>query len=90
VITHSNLFNQGPEVEAIIQDRTGLFFKENDVTDLSFVIEGFILGKQKEVMSSNCIKEINEHWNPFNQVAIIDKAIINLLQTKRNDTKIVE
>jgi glycosyltransferase involved in cell wall biosynthesis len=90
VITHSNLFNQGPEVEAIIQDRTGLFFKENDVTDLSFVIEGFILGKQKEVMSSNCIKEINEHWNPFNQVVIIDKAIINLLQTKRNDTKIVE
>jgi glycosyltransferase involved in cell wall biosynthesis len=90
LITHNNIFNQGPEVEAIIQDKTGLFFKENDVTDLSFVIEDFVLGKQKEVMSPNCIREINEYWNPLNQSAIIDEAIIKLLQKKRNGIKVVE
>jgi glycosyltransferase involved in cell wall biosynthesis len=88
VITHNNFLNQGPEVEAIIQNRTGLFFKENDVTDLSFVMETFILGKQKKLMSPNCIREIDEHWNPLNQTTIIDKAIINLLQTKRNGIRI--
>jgi glycosyltransferase involved in cell wall biosynthesis len=90
VITHNNIFNQGPEVEAIIQDKTGLFFKENDVTDLSFVIEDFILGKKKEEMSLNCIREINEYWNPLNQTTIIDEAVIKLLQTKRNGIKIAE
>lgn len=90
VITHNNIFNQGPEVEAIIRNKTGLFFKENDVTDLSFVIEDFILRKQKEIMSPYCIREINEYWNPLNQTTIIDEAIINLLQTKRNGVKVVK
>lgn len=90
VITHNNIFNQGPEVEAIIQDKTGFYFKENDVTGLSFVIESFIMGKKKPLMSLNCINEINEYWNPVNQTTIIDNAIINLLQTKRNDVKIIE
>ncbi|MBK7132480.1 MAG: glycosyltransferase [Bacteroidales bacterium] len=30
VITHDNMYNQGPEVEAIIQDKTGLLFRENE------------------------------------------------------------
>ena len=81
VITHNNFFNQGPEVEAIIHDKTGLFFKENDVTNLSFVIEDFILGRKKEIMSLNCTNEIQQYWNPLNQANIIDEAIINLLQT---------
>jgi glycosyltransferase involved in cell wall biosynthesis len=90
VITHNNLFNQGPEVEAIIQYKTGLFFKENDVTDLSFVIEDFIRGKQKEVMSPNCITEINKFWTPLNQTIIIDEAVTNLLQTENNGFRINE
>lgn len=90
VITHNNFLNQGPEVEAIIQDKTGLFFKENDVEDLSYVIEAFIKRKQKDDMSPDCIREINEHWNPLNQTTIIDGAIIDLLLTRRNGNKNVE
>ena len=34
-ITHSNFTNQMPEFEAIIKNKTGNFFKENDIDDLS-------------------------------------------------------
>jgi glycosyltransferase involved in cell wall biosynthesis len=87
VITHNNYFNQGPEVEAIIQDKTGLFFKENDVADLSFVIEDLILGKKKDLMSSNCINEIKKYWNPLNQTTIIDAVIINLVHSQSDGIK---
>jgi glycosyltransferase involved in cell wall biosynthesis len=75
VITHNNWFNQGPEVEAIIQNETGLFFNENDVTSLSEVIDDLVLNGKKSIMESNCIKQVEEFWNPEKQAAVFDEAI---------------
>jgi len=77
VITHENLYNQGPEAESIIPNRTGFFFKENDTSSLSGCIENMVLNRLKLSMETDCIKEIEDHWNPKNQSEIIEKAVIN-------------
>jgi len=44
VITHNNFSNQGPEFEAIIDGKTGSFFKEDSAEDLA---NKFHYGSQK-------------------------------------------
>ena len=82
VITHSNFFNQGPEVESVIQDQTGLFFEENNVVSLSEVIDDMIVNKKKSSMESFCIEQVKKSWNPTNQASIFDKAILDLIKTR--------
>jgi glycosyltransferase involved in cell wall biosynthesis len=80
VITHRNYFNQGPEVEAVIQNKTGLFYDENDVDSLSLVIEDIILNSKKLLMESNCIEQVMQFWNPMTQAAVFSKAVINSIE----------
>ena len=76
VITHSNLCNQMPEVEAVIQEKTGLYFNENDVNDLSETIDNMILNNRKSEMEHHCIGQIMEFWNPSKQRAVFDEAVL--------------
>jgi glycosyltransferase involved in cell wall biosynthesis len=80
VITHSNLFNQGPEAESVIQDKTGLLFEENNVVSLSEAIDSMILNKRKVKMEPQCIEEVRRHWNPENQARIFDKAVLDSIK----------
>jgi glycosyltransferase involved in cell wall biosynthesis len=82
VITHSNLFNQGPEVDAIIQDETGLFFEENSISGLSQVIDDLLQNNKKYLMESNCIEQVKMYWNPANQVRIFDKAVFKSINSR--------
>lgn len=77
VITHENFNNQGPEVESIIPNRTGFFFKENDISSLSDCIENIVVNRLKLSMEADCIKVIEDYWNPKNQSEIIEKTVIN-------------
>jgi glycosyltransferase involved in cell wall biosynthesis len=77
VITHDNLNTQGPESEAVIQNKTGLLFIENDVMSLSDTIDDMILNERKRFMESSCTEEIKNKWNPSNQTGIIVKAILS-------------
>jgi glycosyltransferase involved in cell wall biosynthesis len=81
VITHGNMFNQGPEAEAVIQGETGLFFNENDVNSLSDVIDDLILNRKKTSMEPNCIEQIRSFWNPIKQTAIFDEAVMKSIKT---------
>lgn len=80
LITHRNMFNQGPEAEAVIQGETGLFFEENDVNSLSYVIDDLILNKMKLSMEANCIEQVKEFWNPTKQTAVFDEAVMNSIK----------
>ncbi|MCE5344861.1 MAG: glycosyltransferase [Bacteroidales bacterium] len=82
VITHGNMFNQGPEAEAVIQDKTGLFFEENNVKSLSDAIDDMILKRKKLTMEADCIEQVKEFWNPVKQTAIFDKAVLNSIKGK--------
>jgi glycosyltransferase involved in cell wall biosynthesis len=82
IITHGNYFNQGPEAEAVIQNKTGLFFEENNVSSLSNVIDDMILNKKKQSMETTCIEQVKNYWNPMNQAAIFDEAVMDSIKTK--------
>jgi len=75
VITHNNLSNQMPEVEAVIPEKTGMFFGEDDIENLSEVIDDFILNRKKSIMESACRKQVEEFWNPVKQRSVFDKAV---------------
>jgi glycosyltransferase involved in cell wall biosynthesis len=75
VITHGNPENQGPEVEVIIPGKTGQFFKEDDINDLSAKIEEFVSSEKKRLIEAECIDVIKKHWTPENQRSIFDKVV---------------
>jgi glycosyltransferase involved in cell wall biosynthesis len=82
VITHGNMSNQGPEAEAIIEKKTGLFFEENNISSLSDTIENLIFNLKKSSMEANCLEQIKEFWNPVNQSSIFDIAVRKAMAEK--------
>jgi hypothetical protein len=80
VITHGNYYNQGPEVESVIQNETGLFFEENNVESLSKTIDDMILNRKKLTMEASCIEQVKEYWNPKKQSDIFEEAILDSIK----------
>ncbi|SIR15213.1 glycosyltransferase [Chryseobacterium indoltheticum] len=72
VITHNNFPNQGPEFETIIEEKTGMFFKENNIEDLADKISYLI---NNPVQREDCYKVIDEKWNVNNQVRILENIL---------------
>jgi glycosyltransferase involved in cell wall biosynthesis len=81
VITHGNILNQGPEAESVIQNETGLFFEDDNVASLSDAIDDMILNKKKMSMEAYCIEQVNKYWNPENQAAIFDQAVLDSVRS---------
>lgn len=78
IITHDNFSNQMPEFEAVINNRTGLFFIENDVEDLSNKIDTWhnYLNTNKTTVRSDAFQTIDNKYNPNNQIQLL-KSLIN-------------
>lgn len=74
-ITHDNFENQMPEFEAIIPGKTGDFFKEDNVSDLSEKIKKWICldPQTREIVSKNCRNIIDEKYNPHYQINLLKK-----------------
>jgi glycosyltransferase involved in cell wall biosynthesis len=81
VITHGNYLNQGPEVESVVQDKTGMYFEENDVVSLSNVIDAMILNNKKLIMEYACIEQVKLYWNPKKQALVFDEAVMDSTKT---------
>lgn len=81
VLTHENKFYvHGPEVEAIIEGKTGGFFRRNDPNDLAIKIEKLLYPRPaKEIMSAECMKVVDDSFNPFYQEKIIVKCLNSVL-----------
>jgi glycosyltransferase involved in cell wall biosynthesis len=78
VCTHGNLNNQMPEVEAIVDGKTGVFFEENSVASLVVKIESWLdLGVRRKTIRKNCFRVIDDFYNPDNQVSVIVKLFNN-------------
>ena len=76
VCTHSNFFNQMPEVEAIEEGKTGCFFKEDDANDLSEKIISWISKvDNRDQIRNDCYKVIDEYYNPYSQREIIETVL---------------
>lgn len=76
VITHNNFCNQMPEVGALIKDKTGYFFEENDFLDLSNNL--ISLSSLKFKYSDLCYKVLDINYNPDNQSYRLIEHYLNL------------
>lgn len=75
-ITHDNLDEQMPEVEAILPGLTGLLFVQNDSADLARTIETWLATpRDREAVRQACRDVVAAKWNPVVQCHLIDDAV---------------
>lgn len=77
-LSHNDFPNQMPEFEAIIPDKTGLFFTRNDTLSLANEISTWFRkhGDDRDLIRQNCYNEIESNWNPYRQLKIISNFIL--------------
>ncbi len=75
-ITHDNLAEQMPEVEAIKPGETGELFKQGSSVELARTIRDWLTsGRDREEVRRACWAEVVQHWTPARQRELIDTAI---------------
>jgi len=75
VITHNDLNHQNPEISSVIENITGELFEYNNVGNLVDQMKELIFVKGKQHYRNNCIKIVDEYYNPYNQVEIFNGAL---------------
>ena len=76
VITHDNISKHGPEFEAIQENVSGAFYKENDIADLAKKIKLWCFQKTiSEADKKTCMDIIRREWTPEFQIKVIEKAL---------------
>lgn len=77
VITHDNPDYQMPEYEAIFPGKSGCFFKYGDIDDLASNVKAWFLNNQeRSAVRESCYEVIDKHYNPWNQVRIINNMVL--------------
>lgn len=77
MITNNNLDEHFPEIEAIIDEKTGFYFKENNLDDFISKIN-FIPYRSK--IYDDCIKLIETYYTPDKQFELIENSIKKYLK----------
>lgn len=76
VLTHSNFASQMPEFECIENLKSGLFFNENDISDICNSIKRMSdINSNRDVVRLDCYKNIDKYYNPNYQVKIISQNL---------------
>jgi glycosyltransferase involved in cell wall biosynthesis len=77
-ITHANLDDQMPEVEAIVPGETGALFRQGDIDDLATTIDQW-LSADRETVRAACRLMVHGKWNPAAQANAIAAAIASTM-----------
>ena len=77
VITHDNFDLQGPEVEAVIDEKTGWLFDINSIASLKSAFYRFYRCNSVEIRT-NCIDVIEKHYTPLIQTTLIEQSLRDL------------
>lgn len=78
VISHNSFYAQMPEFEAIQESVTGSFFEENDIEDLTEVIQNWLKkypSKTEEVIE-NCFYKVDTKFNPYIQMEQFERILL--------------
>jgi len=75
VITHNDSSSQGPEVSSVIENFTGELFEKNNLDDLVDKIQKIVFVKGKKHYRNNCLKIVDDSYNPTYQVKVFNKLI---------------
>lgn len=73
VVTHNNANHQMPEYEAVIPNRTGTLFEEENPASLTEAIRHWleVPSEERETVREACFRMIDEKYNPRKQMAAI-------------------
>ncbi len=74
-ITHDDWFDHGPEFEAIIEGKTGGFFRKDDVDDLARVMKHWLSAPNRQAVATACIRTIERFYRPEIQAAVMLRAL---------------
>lgn len=76
-VTHGNFPEQMPEFEAIIPGKTGDFFVQDDVENLTEVISRWLNRNSEERTATRqeCYAEIDKKWNIHHQIDVLKQVI---------------
>lgn len=79
VCTHDNFENQMPEVEALEADKTGVFFKENDLEDMIRSLKEWFLENDmdRQEVRNSCFEVIDTYYNPYYQERVMKNLVEN-------------
>lgn len=76
VCTHSNLYYQMPEAEAIKHQENGILFEQDNVISLANEIENWLLNNpNRQATRNKCYKIIDEFYNPYYQTKVLENLI---------------
>jgi glycosyltransferase involved in cell wall biosynthesis len=79
VLTHDNFSFQNPEVEAIINQENGLFYRYNDFNDMANKIKVWFELYDNETVFSKCIYQVENKFNPLTHSYKINEAVVTVL-----------
>ncbi|SFS10900.1 glycosyltransferase [Sphingomonas jatrophae] len=78
-ITHDDLNEQMPEVEAIEPGRTGLLFRHDDAGSLTDAIAGWLdSSPDRAAVREAARRVIHSKWNPETQALLIEQAVLEV------------
>jgi acetyltransferase-like isoleucine patch superfamily enzyme/glycosyltransferase involved in cell wall biosynthesis len=84
-ITHSDMDEQMPEVEAIVDGVTGFYFERNNAADLAEKIRLWIDTRtDRRSVRLACYEVIDSKWNPQLQRVLIEGALRRVAPGKAN------
>ena len=77
-VTHNNFKNQMPEFEAIEDNVTGTFFKENDIDSLIDAIKKWcsISVEERQIVRKKAYQIIDSKYNPYYQINVFRNAFL--------------
>lgn len=71
VLTHDDFRFQGPEFEAVIDKKTGCFFRRDDLNSLTETIKTWFDDcKNRDMVRDYCYRRIDEKFNPHYQLRV--------------------
>jgi glycosyltransferase involved in cell wall biosynthesis len=84
VVTHSDLDEQMPEVEAIVEGKTGAFFRRGDVDDLAAAIHRVVRSSTpRHAVRQYCRESMSARYTPERQRQFIEQSVERVLGSLR-------
>jgi glycosyltransferase involved in cell wall biosynthesis len=77
MITNDNLDEHFPEIEAIVDGKTGFYFQEDNINDFNSKLKSL---PYRGNIYNQCIETIEKYYTPQRQKELIENAINSVLQ----------
>jgi glycosyltransferase involved in cell wall biosynthesis len=79
VLLSDNLAQHFPEWEAVVEGKTGFYYKTDDIADMVNKATQALQSDNKSDIRQNCLKVIHEKYNPYVQEQVFEAAVNSVI-----------